>query len=264
MGIANLIPGVSGGTMALIGGIYDRLISSINAIVALKINREIVFFLITVVSGIAISIFAFSHLINMAIESIPGYTYGCFIGLVTGSIPFVMKRRTKGKKSDYFFIVLGVVLVVFLSFYASKPEKIGETSKVSHSIGSLMYDSIAGFFGAASMILPGLSGAFILLIMNEYVRIVNAVSSLDVIILLFTGAGILLGIVFISRLLKKLLTKFPSETFSFLAGLMIGSLPDLALRAGIYPEITFSVIIGAFFGLLMSFLLSKAGQRNKM
>ncbi|MEA2067194.1 MAG: DUF368 domain-containing protein [Thermotogota bacterium] len=262
MGIANLIPGVSGGTMALIGGIYDQLISSINSVTSLKINRDAVFFLLTIISGIIIAIFGFSHLINLAIKRIPGYTYGCFIGLVAGSTPFVMKRRTKGKKSNYLFMLMGIVLVVLLAFTAGNPEKVNETGEVTHSVGSLVYDSIAGFFGAASMILPGLSGAFILLIMNEYIRIVNAVSSMDLLILLFTAIGIFLGIILVSRLLKKLLVKFPSETFSFLAGLMIGSIPDLALRAGTYPEVAFRVLGGTLFGLLMSFFLSKAGQRN--
>jgi putative membrane protein len=262
MGIANLIPGVSGGTMALIGGIYDQLISSINSVASLKKNRDAVFFLLTIIAGITISIFGFSHLISMAMERIPGYTYGCFIGLVGGSIPFVMKRRTKGKRSNYLFMLLGIVLVVLLTFTAGDPGKVNETGEVTHSIGSLVYDSIAGFFGAASMILPGLSGAFILLIMNEYERIVNAVSSMDILILLFTAVGIFLGIILISRFLKKLLVKFPSATFSFLAGLMIGSIPDLALRAGTYPEVAFRVLGGTLFGLLMSFFLSKAGQRN--
>ncbi|MFW6119518.1 MAG: DUF368 domain-containing protein [Petrotogales bacterium] len=263
MGIANLIPGVSGGTMALIGGIYDRLISSINAVTTFNIDRDIVFFLLKLIAGIVIAIFGFSYLMNHAIENIPGYTYGCFIGLVGGSIPFVLKRRTRGRSSNYLFIVFGIVIVVFLAVFSHTSEMTDKTNQLSHSFGSLIYDSVAGFFGAASMILPGLSGAFILLIMNEYVRILEAISSLDLLILTFAGAGILLGIVFISRLLKRLLTKHPSKTFSFLAGLMIGSIPDLALRAGNYPQVTFDVIVGAIFGLLLSVLLSRAGKRSK-
>ncbi|MFO7883008.1 MAG: DUF368 domain-containing protein [Kosmotogaceae bacterium] len=263
MGIANLIPGVSGGTMALIGGIYDRLISSINAMTALKINRETIFFLLKLLTGIVIAIFGFSPLMNHAVENIPGYTYGCFIGLVAGSVPFVLGRRTRGKKRNYLFIVLGIVLVVFLAFSANNPEQLNESNELSHSVGLLIYDGLAGFVGAASMILPGLSGAFVLLIMNEYVRILNALSSMDYSILFATGIGILLGIIFISRLLKNLLKKYPSETFSFLAGLMIGAIPDLAIRAGVYPEVAFNVFIGAVVGLIISFLLSRAGKTNR-
>jgi putative membrane protein len=112
------------------------------------------------------------------------------------------------------------------------------------------------------MVLPGLSGAFILLIMGEYTRAIAALRHFDFIIIVFIGVGVILGIVFVSRLMKFLMKRFRSQTFAFLLGLMIGSLPDLFTRPGSNSNVL-QIIIGLVSGLAISYLLSMFEKKTE-
>ncbi|MDD5683449.1 MAG: DUF368 domain-containing protein, partial [Mesotoga sp.] len=139
----------------------------------------------------------------------------------------------------------------------------GGVSLTDHGAISLVYDTVAGFFGASAMVLPGLSGAFILLVMGEYARAISAIKSFDLVIIAFIGVGVILGVLFVSRLLRYLMKKFRSETFAFLLGLMIGSIPDLITRPGKNTDLTL-IVSGVILGVLVSYLLALLEKRNKI
>jgi putative membrane protein len=115
------------------------------------------------------------------------------------------------------------------------------------------------------MILPGLSGSFVLLIMGEYERIISAINDLDLLILLFVAVGIVIGTIFITRIIRMLLKKMPGKTFSFLMGLMLGSFPDLLSRPGKetrFFEISVGLVLGAMLSIAISKLEGKKIESN--
>ncbi|WP_367358693.1 DUF368 domain-containing protein [Mesotoga sp.] len=259
MGLANLIPGVSGGTIALLGGLYERFVGSISSVSAFKIRKEDVVFLIEIVAGIVIGILGFSTLIDVSLSRVPSLMYGIFSGLVIGGTPVVFKRIEKFDSTSFPFLVIGGLLVYLVSILGSGP---GKEAVLNHNAASLLYDVFAGFFGAAAMVLPGLSGAFILLIMGEYTRAIAALRHFDFVIIVVLGVGVILGIVFVSRLMKFLMKRFRSQTFAFLLGLMIGSLPDLFMRPGSNSNVL-QIIIGLVSGLAISYLLSMFEKKTE-
>ena len=261
MGIANLIPGVSGGTIALVGGIYDKLINSISAFTSFKFKKKVIFFLLEVFVGALAAIFIFSFLIKYSLDNNPSITYGIFSGLVIGSLPLMLRRIKKISLSNLILFIIGLSIIIGISFL--EPQGTNITNELNHSFSSLIYDIFAGFIGAASMILPGLSGSFILLILNEYERVINSISSVDIIILAFFAVGVILGIVLMSKFLKILLKKFPTETFSFLFGLMLGSIPNLLSRTGQDNNILL-IIFGIFIGIAVSVLFFYINYRRNI
>ena len=128
---------------------------------------------------------------------------------------------------------------------------------------NLVFDVVAGFFGAAAMVLPGLSGAFILLLLGEYTRAISALKNLDLVIIASIGVGVILGVVFVSRLLKFLMKRYRCATFSFLLGLMLGSIPDLLSRPGINFNLI-QIAVGILSGLAFSYLIVILEKRNRV
>ncbi|AKI98241.1 hypothetical protein IX53_03885 [Kosmotoga pacifica] len=261
MGIANLIPGVSAGTVALLGGIYDELIRSINNLLSLRFTRHGFKFLLEVVAGIAIGIIGFSNLIELTIEKFPSATYGAFAGLVIGGVPVVFSQSTKKTKWYWLCFIFGVLVVIFLALLGGSADN-DVNNVLKHSPARFLYDIFAGMMGASSMILPGVSGAFILLLLGEYHRAIAAINAMDAYIILFMGGGIVLGITFMSKLLNFLLERKRAATFMFLTGLMVGSIPDLLLRP---PELVWSQLLaGILFGTMFSLYFSKLGKKMEM
>ncbi|HCO70612.1 MAG TPA: DUF368 domain-containing protein, partial [Mesotoga infera] len=176
MGLANLIPGVSGGTIALLGGLYERFVGSISMLTTLKIRREEMLFLTELVVGLVIGIFGFSALIDLSLSTVPSLMYGIFSGLVIGGVPVVFKRIEKLGISALLSLAAGVAIVVLISILSSRT---GGVALTDHGAINLVYDVVAGFFGASAMVLPGLSGAFILLVLGESTRALSAIQSFD-------------------------------------------------------------------------------------
>ncbi|PNE22615.1 hypothetical protein V511_06600 [Mesotoga sp. Brook.08.YT.4.2.5.1] len=260
MGLANLIPGVSGGTIALLGGIYERFVDSVSSLTALRIKKKEFVFLIQLIAGIGIGIFAFAALIDLSLSVVPSLMYGMFSGLVAGGIPVVFRRIEKIGATSIISFAAGVVLVVIISLLGSRSV---EGSVSDRGALNLVFDVVAGFFGAAAMVLPGLSGAFILLLLGEYTRAISALKNLDLVIIAFIGVGVILGVVFVSRLLKFLMKRYRCATFSFLLGLMLGSIPDLLSRPGINFNLI-QIAVGILSGLAFSYLIVILEKRNRV
>ena len=259
MGLANLIPGVSGGTIALIGGVYEKLISAVASLSSLRFDKRQILLISVLGAGIVVGIVGFSKLMGVALQSFPSLMYGAFSGLVLGSSPIVLRKIRKRSLFSVVAFSLGALIVLVIAFSGVRPENSGV---LTHNISSLFYDFVAGFIGAAAMVLPGLSGAFILLIMGEYSRAISAVSERDLIIITFIGFGVLTGIVLISKLMKILLKKYQDQTFSFLLGMMAGSIPDLLTRTGEETRLPL-LFTGMAAGIIFSLALLKLERWHK-
>lgn len=258
IGIANIIPGVSGGTMAVVLDIYDNLISSISDF--LKDWKKNLRFLLPIVLGAGSGILLFSKLLKNLLDNYPIPTSFFFIGLIVGSIPLIAKKanETKFKKVNLIPFFITFIFLVSLSIIA--PPEMNETIIRELSVGAFIKLTLAGAIGAGAMIMPGISGSFILLLIGLYTTTITAVAEFNVPILIPIGIGVLLGLVFITKLIDKLLKKYPGPTYFGILGLVIGSI------FSIYKGITFDLqgiisIVVLILGMLLAYFLG--GEKKK-
>jgi putative membrane protein len=239
MGAADVVPGVSGGTIAFISGIYQELIDSINKVnfsciatwknegfkVAWKqINGS---FLLALILGIAISILSLAKLITYLLKNEPIAVWSFFFGLVVASIVFIGKQISKYNATTIFALFLGT----FISYFITIAEP-------TASPESYPYLFLSGFIAIIAMILPGVSGAFILLLMGSYETVMNTINQfregllkVDFELLwtaiskiLVFGLGAILGLKLFSKILNWMFQKHKTTTLALLTGFMIGSL----------------------------------------
>lgn len=261
MGIADVIPGVSGGTIALITGIYSQLIHAINQVNDLLIKELASFRLkkvfsnfkklnfqlfIPLILGIMIALFSFSHVISLLLSDYTALTYAFFFGLISSSAFFVYKHTGRINLNKSLFLVLGLLFALWF---------VGlEAFKTNHSLIVLFF---SGAIAICAMILPGISGAFILVLLNQYEFVINAIKNLLVSKLVIFGFGALVGLLSFSKLLDYLLTKHKSLTMSFLTGLMVGSLRIPVEKVIAYQQSLPLVVMAALLGFVLVFLLEK-------
>lgn len=239
MGAADVVPGVSGGTIAFISGIYQELIDSINKVdfsffltwkkesfqaAWQKINGS---FLLSLIIGIAISILSLAKVITHLLKNEPIAVWSFFFGLVIASIVFVGKQITEFSFKNIFALMIGTVI----SFYITIAEP-------TASPDSYFYLFLSGFIAIIAMILPGISGAFILLLMGSYEIVMHtinqfreAVFKLDLVMLwsaiskiLVFGLGAIIGLKLFSKILHWMFDQYKNLTLALLTGFMLGSL----------------------------------------
>lgn len=229
MGAADVVPGVSGGTIAFISGIYEELLSSISSInfANLKLLKKAGFkaawkaingnFLLALLSGIFISIVSLAKLITWLLENKPILVWSFFFGLVLASILFVSKQITKWNTSAIILFIIGAVAAYYITIL--HPE-ISENS-------SLLFYFFAGALAICAMILPGISGSFILVLLGAYKPILKALDELqskDIKLLAVVAFGAVVGILTFSKLLNWLFDHHKNNTLAVLTGFILGSL----------------------------------------
>ncbi|MCM5507573.1 MULTISPECIES: DUF368 domain-containing protein [Vibrio] len=228
MGAADVVPGVSGGTIAFITGIYDTLLESIRRInpsligvlkrdgVKAAFNHINGFFLIALFGGVLTSIATLAKLISWLLVTHPIPLWSFFFGLILVSVFHILKQIEKRTFSRLIFLLLGVGFAYSITIL--KPLQMDPTSI------NVMF---AGAIAICAMILPGISGSFILLLIGMYSPVLGAVKSLDITILLLFLTGCVIGLLSFSHVLSWLLKRFRDITLIFLTGLMIGTLPKI-------------------------------------
>jgi putative membrane protein len=253
IGIANIIPGVSGGTMAVVLGIYKKLIHSISNFFTDKVNRKkYFFFLIQIGGGAIISIKLFAQVMEFLLKNHPQPTFLFFIGLIIGSVPAIYKSSSKMSISinKCLFFLVSFLFVIFLSQLQSGSFQAASTSNLSLIQYFILF--ISGFLAAGAMVVPGISGSFILLLLGSYEPIIQAISSLNFIVLLTVSAGALPGILIITKGIDICFSKYPGQSTYAILGLILGSIFSL------WPGITFNIIgIISGFAFIIGLLLAK-------
>lgn len=225
MGAADVVPGVSGGTIAFIAGIYDELINSIKSInmhsLKLLFTGKIAAFwkavngnfLFALLLGIAISVFSLAKLITYLLLNEPVLVWSFFFGLVLASTWFV----TKDIKGWNWKTVAGFVGGAVIAYYIT-------VATPAEKSTNLMFIFLCGAIAICAMILPGISGSFILVLLGKYFYVMEAVKTLDLVVLGVFAFGAALGITSFSRVLSYALKNFRNITLSVLSGFMLGSL----------------------------------------
>jgi putative membrane protein len=226
MGTANVIPGVSGGTIALITNIYERFINALKNInfTAIKLLftgkiKELIsyidlYFLLQVFTGVLIAFFTIAFLLKYLFLHYPIYTWAFFFGLIIGSSWLIIKKLNKMTLWDWVLLLIGISIPVIMVFL--KP--INEND-------NLFYILFCGIIGTSGMVLPGISGSYLILLLGNYKLIMlDAVTTLNLRILIPFLIGSILGLIIVSYFISLLLKKYYNQVLSLLAGFVIGSL----------------------------------------
>ncbi len=225
MGVADIIPGVSGGTVAFITGIYEELINSIKSInlslfktlftrgIAVAWKQANGTFLLAVLGGILLSLFTLAKVLTYLISNYQILVWAFFFGLIAGSVIFVWKTITKWDLTTIMALVAGILVAFYITIAtpATTPD-------------GLFFIFLSGAIAICAMILPGISGAFILLLLGKYEYMLNALKNLQLTDLAVFAAGCALGIIAFSNVIAWLFKKYRNLTLALLTGFMIGSL----------------------------------------
>ncbi len=225
MGASDVVPGVSGGTIAFISGIYEELIDSIKSIDMQALRLLIQFriaafwkhingwFLAAVFSGVLLSVFSLAHLLQYLLITHPSMVWAFFFGLVVASAFMVLGDISKWTPVTVITTIAGIAVAWWITSITP-----------ASTTTDRWFIFVSGALAICAMILPGISGSFILLLLGKYQFILGAVSDLDLLILLIFLAGAVTGLIIFSNFLSWLLKKFRYPTIGMLAGFMIGSL----------------------------------------
>ncbi|MBR5752779.1 MAG: DUF368 domain-containing protein [Clostridia bacterium] len=254
-GFANVIPGVSGGTVMVVLGVYERIIGIITAF-AKKIKKEWKFFL-PILVGMGIAVVIFGKLMSGLLEKHAQITQMFFIGVIVFSVPQIFRKAAFDKKKKLNVKPVGIVafvlmlaLMVFMAYSPANDEKArlkaeketletieevldenGEKAQAEkdayapdHSAGRLLLLVIYGAVAASTMIIPGISGSLVMVMLGQYKNIMDAIANWDFVALVPFGVGCLLGLVFCAKLIRWLLKHHEQITYSAILGFVLGSI----------------------------------------
>ncbi len=256
LGISNVIPGVSGGTMAVILNIYDKILFA----VSLKNIKKNLVFLSTLAIGAILGIFLFSKIMLVVYSEFQVFMSFCFMGLIIGSLPMIYKRARyeKIKYKNVFIFIFTFILMVALYYFIQDEfanKSLSELGGLSPSIWIWLFLSAA--VSGMAMILPGISGSFIMLVLGAYTITIEAISQLNLLTLLPILSGMLVGILGGIKIIKKMLRFHPQALYFAILGLILGSL--FYIFPG-FPKGTSSLIASlclmAFFAII-TYIFSK-------
>lgn len=225
MGAANVIPGVSGGTIAFITNIYERFINALKSLDLEAVNllfkgkiRDLVekvdfWFLLSVLGGVAVSILSLAKLLEFLFLNFETLTLAFFFGLIVASILAVGTQVGSWSASAIISLVIGTAIAVSIAFLPP-----------ANANDAVWYVFLCGVVAVCSMILPGLSGSYILLLMGNYILVLQAISGFKFKIIIPMAVGCITGLLVFSRLLSYLFAHYKSQTIALLTGFVTGSL----------------------------------------
>lgn len=267
IGIANIIPGVSGGTMAVSMGIYDKLIHALTHVI--KEFKKSMMVLIPIIIGAALGIVGLSFLIEKMFDVVPTQTNLLFIGLIIGGLP-AMTGKVKNSRLKAGHIVAFLVFFVLVVGSAALGSGEGKAADLSMSIVSLIKLFGVGIVASATMVIPGVSGSMILILMGYYNPIIETINSfikslaaMDMAgiwtgfcILCPFGIGVLLGIIVIAKIIEIIFKRFPLYAYWAIIGLILAS-PFAIILLSTFGEITIISVITSIITFGVGFFIAR-------
>lgn len=261
LGVANVIPGVSGGTMAVSMGVYELILSSIvNFFKDIKGNFSK---LLPIALGILVAIVSTSKLVTYALTNYKAQTLCLFIGLIFGGVSLIMKKiRGKGSKTNYLIFFVVFFFVISLNFLKTG---LIEISFTNMGIIDYILLLVMGFIASSAMVIPGISGSFILMVLGYYDKIIYTVSTItdfsklgsNLLILIPFGIGVVMGIIFMAKLITNLIKKHETKTYFAIMGFVLSSVVVLLLQLTDF-KFTFVNIATSLFALCWGYMLARA------
>ena len=261
VGVANVIPGVSGGTMMVSMGIYEKIIGAVNTL--FKDLKKSILTLLPIGIGLVLGIAGFSFIIPYCLEEFPFPTCFCFIGLILGGVPSIIKPakeslKKAGKSIGLSHIIAFLALFTLAVGMAVVNETETNSANFELSIGFMIILFLIGVVAAATMVIPGVSGSLVLMILGFYTGIMDSISAFIKAVLTWNfpeilhtmgilvpfGLGVVAGIFAVAKLMEWLFAKFPSQTYGGILGLIIASPFAIVIKMGRNNINTFTVILG--------------------
>lgn len=226
MGAANVIPGVSGGTIALLTGIFNELIEALNAVLSVSSWKLLLKgdfkgfwkaihgnFLIWLAAGVLVSVFSLAKLMEYVLAHHPVQTWAFFFGLIIVSAIFMLADIKDWKGTDVMWLVIGIALGAVICLLSP-----------TETTSDMWFIAVCGAIAICTMILPGISGSFILVLLGKYEYIMKAVSELNIPVLIVFALGCVVGILAFSKFLHWLIGKYEKQTLLVLIGFTLGAL----------------------------------------
>ena len=249
IGVANIIPGVSGGTMMVSMGVYEKIIGVVNNL--FKDIKKSILTLLPLVIGMALGIAVFSFVIPWCLEVFPLPTCLCFIGLILGGVPAILKPakeslQKEGKSISVPHIVAFAFFFALAVVMAAMNETETSSAAFELNIGSMIVIFLVGMIAAATMVIPGVSGSLVLMILGFYGGIMASISGFISAVFAFDwaqifyyvgilapfGIGVIVGIFAVAKLIEWLFKKFPSVTYCGIFGLIAASPIAIIMKMG--------------------------------
>jgi len=238
MGLANLVPGISGGTMLLAAGIYPPFIGAIAEVTTFRFRPRTLLFLATVVASAMLAFVFLAKPVSFLVVHHRWIMYSLFIGLTLGGVPILYKMLRPLDGRVYLAAAAGLAMMIALTLWEKSGGVAASGGGDGHAYGMLI---LAGIAGGSAMILPGISGAYLLLVLGQYIVILEAIgSSVDAVkerawsdaaagmhVFVPVGIGVVIGVVGVSNLLKILLARFHRATLGVLLGFLVGAVVGL-------------------------------------
>ena len=269
MGIADAMPGISGGTIALLVGIYEELVNTIS-----RLNLQIISefkirdfnsfwkkingnFLITLILGISISLISFVKVSASLLENYPLFVWSFFLGLIFATIYVIFKLINKWHLTNFIILFFCIFFSVYISSF---------TVDLTNEI-SLLYIFMSGIIASSAMILPGISGSLVLVILGVYSYMIKSLDNLELVVIFTFIFGSLIGLLSFSKILKYLFKNYRDLTYTMMLGLVIGSIEkawpwnkELAVEiSNLNMFFSISLVI---FGLIIVLLVERSKKQN--
>lgn len=238
--ISQIVPGVSGGTIAMILGIYDKLLHAVNNIIKDFKNQYKI--LMQVGIGAVVGIFLFSNVVKTLFDNFPIPVGYLFIGVILGGAPLMFRKATvKGfKRSSFLYLVAGIIIVLMMG----TPNNDASAIITSLSIGNFLWLFIGGVVVAIALILPGISGSFMLYVLGLYNTVITAVVQMNIPVLIPIAIGGIVGTLATAKIIEILLLKYPQQTYILIFGFILGSV------FSVFPGVDgLSSVIGVILGI---------------
>ncbi|HAR4426462.1 TPA: DUF368 domain-containing protein [Staphylococcus aureus] len=269
MGTSDLVPGVSGGTIALLLGIYNQFIASISGIFSRRFWPSFTF-LIPIIIGMLLAMGSLSNLFNYLLSQHHIPTMFFFGGLIIGIVPYLLKisnYKTSFTTKHYMMVIAGIAILIVITLMNNGDKHAGETLTLSTSL--IIKYFIAGMCASSAMLLPGISGSFMLLVFGVYGTVMLAISEVVKLnfaglpILLAVGFGVLAGLIISSKIIQYFLTHHKLMTFALIIGFVVGSL--FAVFPGLPTNIVmwFVSLVVFIIGFIVSLTLGRITAENE-
>ncbi|HII1597091.1 DUF368 domain-containing protein [Staphylococcus aureus] len=269
MGTSDLVPGVSGGTIALLLGIYNQFIASISSIFSRRFWPSFTF-LIPIIIGMLLAMGSLSNLFNYLLSQHHIPTMFFFGGLIIGIVPYLLKisnYKTSFTTKHYMMVIAGIAILIVITLMNNGDKHAGET--LTLSTGLIIKYFIAGMCASSAMLLPGISGSFMLLVFGVYGTVMLAISEVVKLnftglpILLAVGFGVLAGFIISSKIIQYFLTHHKLMTFALIIGFVVGSL--FAVFPGLPTNIVmwFVSLVVFIIGFIVSLTLGRITAENE-
>jgi len=250
IGIANIIPGVSGGTLMITLGIYEQIINTISHFFKnLKDNLK---FIIPLGIGAVLALLLFSKIISLSLDKFPFATTLFFLGLIIGGIPLLLKNMNKNKDSKKVinYIIAFISFACILLFAMLKSNNAVDLTNLSLIKIFLLF--MVGIVAAATMVIPGVSGSFVLMLLGYYKPVIDTIKNItnfnllghNILVIAPLGIGIIIGIVLVAKLIEMLLKKYETKTYFAVFGFVLASLIAIIKPIFSYNMNIIEIIIG--------------------